>query len=57
MMLEQDITLYESTTSMKILNTNIWQTYSTTASLFQIMIIIAIVSISILLVRYFQKRK
>jgi hypothetical protein len=57
MMLEQNITLSESTTSMKILDTNIWQTQSATALLFQIIIIIAIASIGLLLVRHFRKRK
>jgi hypothetical protein len=57
MMLEQDITFHESTTFMKILDTNIWQTQFTTALLSQIIIIIVIASIGILLVRYFRKRK
>lgn len=57
MMLEQDITLYESTTFMKILDTNIWQTQSNTTLLYQIIIIIAIVSVGLFLVRYYRKRK
>jgi hypothetical protein len=57
MMLEQDITLYDSTTFMKILDTTIWQTQFSTALLYQIAIVIAIVSVGLLLVRYFRKRK
>lgn len=57
MMLEQDITLYDSTTFMKILDTTIWQTQFSTALLYQIAIAIAIVSVGLLLVRYFRKRK
>ncbi|MCW4039727.1 MAG: hypothetical protein NWE83_03130 [Candidatus Bathyarchaeota archaeon] len=57
MMLEQDITLYDSTTFMKILDTTIWQTQFSTALLYQIAIVIAIASVGLLLVRYFRKRK
>lgn len=57
MMLEQDITLYESTTFMKILDTNIWQTHSSTALLYQIILLIAIASVGLLLVHAFRKRK
>jgi hypothetical protein len=57
MMLEQDITLYDSTTSMKILDTTIWQTQFSTALLYQIAIAIAIACVGLLLVRYFRKRK
>ena len=57
MMLEQDITLYDSTTFMKILDTNIWQTQFSTALLYQIAIVIAIASVGLFLVRYFRKRK
>jgi hypothetical protein len=55
-MLEQDITFNQSTTLMKILDTNIWQTQSGTTLLFQIIIVIAIVSGGILLIRYYRKR-
>jgi hypothetical protein len=57
MMLEQDITLYESTTYMKILDTNIWQTQSNTTLFYQIIIIIGIVSVGLFLVHYYRKRK
>jgi hypothetical protein len=57
MMLEQDITFNQSTTLMKILDTNIWQTQSSTTLFFQIIIIIAMASGGILLLRYFRKRQ
>jgi hypothetical protein len=58
LMLEQDITVEESTTFMTISDTNIWQTQSLTAILYQIVIIVVIVGVGILvLVFLLRKRK
>jgi hypothetical protein len=58
LMLEQDITVEESTTFMKISDTNIWQTQSITATLYQLVILVVILGAGILvLVFLLRKRK